>query len=67
MYCLRRSLSKSGPVHFGSKNLFISNFSHKSVIETTLVFQNFARCELFHRESTLDVLTQYKETETSNT
>ena len=36
MYCLRRSLSKSGPVHFGSKNLFISNFSHKSVIETTL-------------------------------
>ena len=43
MYCLRRSLSKSSPVHFGSKNLFISNFSHKSVIKTTLVFQNFAK------------------------
>ena len=43
MYCLGRSLSKSGLVHFGSKNLSISNFAHKSVIKTTLVFQNFAK------------------------
>ena len=46
MYCLGRSLSKSGLVHFGSKNLSFSNFAHKSVIKPPWFFKILQNTQL---------------------